>query len=171
MQPPHQGPGNAARSQGPGIEYSTGRVLDPIADGIHPMVQGSGMQDETGQPQYLGRLSPDLDRQQTQVGPIVVDAGGAQTIDILLAAGRIDEGHRMGHLIQADPLKDPGQPQAVIAMEMGQADDLNAMRRDAGESHLPLGALTGIEENTGGAPAQKTAALVAFPGGHEAAGA
>ena len=77
----------------------------------------------------------------------------------------------MGHLIQADPLKDPGQPQAVIAMEMGQADDLNAMRRDAGESHLPLGALTGIEENTGGAPAQKTAALVAFPGGHEAAGA
>ena len=77
----------------------------------------------------------------------------------------------MGHLIQADPLKDPGQPQAVIAMKMGQADDLNAMRRDAGESHLPLGALTGDRREYRWGPAQKTAALVAFPGGHEAAGA
>jgi len=45
----------------------------------------------------------------------------------------------------------------VVAVQVGQADDADAARRDAGEGHLPLGALAGGDKGAdNGAEATST---------------
>ena len=150
---------------------SSRRVLDAVADGVDPVVEGGGGQHQVGRARHLDRLGADLDGHRAQVEFVVVDAGGAQAVDVLLSRRRIEEGDRVRRPVQAQALEDPGQAQAVVAVQVGQADDADAARRDAGEGHLPLGALAGVEQDAGGAPAQEVAGVVALRRGHEAAGA
>jgi hypothetical protein len=42
-------------------------------------------------------------------------------------------------------LDDPRHSEAVVTMEMGQADPRDVVRADPGMDHLPLSALTRVE--------------------------
>ena len=60
----------------------------------------------------------------------------------------------------------PGTAEAVITMEMAQAQPSHATCRDAGQRQLPLGPLPRIEQQPLAVPAQQVSVVVAMTGGH-----
>ena len=77
----------------------------------------------------------------------------------------------MGDPVQRHPLQHPGQAEAVIPVEMGDADPGDLGRCDPGEQHLPLRSLTRVEQQSFAAPAQQIAVVVTAAGGRLARGA
>ncbi len=71
----------------------------------------------------------------------------------------------MGHLVEGHPLEDTGQPEAVVPVEMGDADGPDPGGRHARPDHLALSAFAWVEEDVGAVPAQQVAVVVAVPGG------
>ena len=69
--------------------------------------------------------------------------------------------HRVRHPVEGEPLDDAGQAEAVVAVEVGEADPGDVVARDAGEQHLALGALARVEEDALAVPAQQVAVVVA----------
>ena len=69
----------------------------------------------------------------------------------------------MGHPVERQALDDAGEPEAVIAVEMGDADPPESPRRHPGQQQLALGALAGVEEHAVAVPAQEVAVVVAMP--------
>jgi len=57
-----------------------------------------------------------------------------QALEVLPAAGREVDHHRVRHAVQRDALDDAGQAEAVIAVEMGDADPGDRGDREAGIS-------------------------------------
>ena len=66
--------------------------------------------------------------------------------------------------IQGHPREDPGQAQAVIAVEVGDADAGDLGGSDPGEQHLPLGPLAWVKQPSLAIPPQQVAVVVAAPG-------
>ena len=67
--------------------------------------------------------------------------------------------------VEGQPLEDAGQAEAVVAVEMGDADAGDGRRSHAGQQHLPLGALARVEQHALGVPPQQVAVVVAVAGG------
>ena len=72
----------------------------------------------------------------------------------------------MQDTVKRDALDYSSQPQAVIAMEMGDEYLRDLGHRHAGHDHLPLGALAGVEEITLFIKADHIAVLVPGAAGH-----
>jgi hypothetical protein len=102
---------------------------------------------------------PDLDRH-------VGGAGSAQAIDVLLAGGGEVEVDRVLGTVEREPLEHAGQTEAVVAVEVGDADAGDRARRDPGQGELTLGALAGIEKDPLVVPAQERPVVGPLPGGH-----
>ena len=84
-----------------------GRQTEDV-DGVDPVVEGGGGQHQIGRARHLDRLGADVDGHRAQVELVVVDAGGAQAVDVLLARRRIEEGDRFAII--------PGIVNAVLLM-------------------------------------------------------
>lgn len=80
-------------------------------------------------------------------------------------------GHLVRDTVEVDALDHPGEAEGVVAVEVGDADPVQVVRGDPGPQHLPLGALTGVEEQALPVPAQQIAVVVAVPGRDLAGGA
>jgi hypothetical protein len=94
-----------------------------------------------------------------------------EPVVVLAATGREVRDHRVRHPVERDPLHDAGQAEAVVTVEVGDADPGQAAHRDAGDHQLALGALAGIEEDRLGVPAQQVTVLVAAAGRYLTGGA
>ena len=79
--------------------------------------------------------------------------------------------HGMLHVVERQPLHDTRYAEAVVAVEVGDAEPGDRGRRHPGVQHLPLRALPRIEEEALGIPAQEVAVLVALSRRHLTAGA
>jgi hypothetical protein len=77
----------------------------------------------------------------------------------------------VGHPVPGDALDHAGHAEAVVAVEVGDAQPVDAVHRHPGVQHLPLGPLAGIEQETGPVPAQQVPVVVAQAGGNRARGA
>ena len=97
--------------------------------------------------------------------------GGEQRLHRRLRAGREVHGQPPPDPVQAHPLHDAGQAEAVVAVGVGEAHPGHGARRDVGERHLPLGALARVEQEALAVPAQQVAVVVAGPGRHLRRGA
>lgn len=73
--------------------------------------------------------------------------------------------------VEVDPLDHPGEAQAVVAVEVRDADPVQVVGGDPGAQHLALGALAGVEQDALAVPAQQVAVVVAVPGRDLARGA
>ncbi|CAM5668278.1 hypothetical protein SVIOM74S_08144 [Streptomyces violarus] len=73
-------------------------------------------------------------------------------------------GDLVRHLVEVDPLDDPGQAEAVVAVEVGDADPVQVVGGDPGAQHLALCALAGVEQDALAVPAEQVAVVVAVPG-------
>ena len=168
VQLPDGGSGDAAGGQGLRVETDPGQVLHPVPDGGDAVVEAGRREDEILGPQHLTGIRTRVDGQEPNVGLVVVDAGAVESLDVLLPLGRVDHGDRVGHLLQGDALQHPGQPEAVVAVEVGEADDVDAARRDPGPGHLTLGALAAVKQDAAGSPSQQVAVVIPRLRGHQA---
>ena len=73
--------------------------------------------------------------------------------------------HRVRDAVQRHAGEHAGHAEAVVAVEVGQADPGDRAARHAGQQQLPLGALAGVEQEALGVPAQQVAVVVAGAGG------
>ena len=87
------------------------------------------------------------------------------------SGSRVGDLDGAGHPIKRHPLEDAGQAQAVVAVEVGDADPGDLVRGHAGEQHLALGALARIEQQALIVPAQEVPVLVAGARGRLTRGA
>ena len=79
--------------------------------------------------------------------------------EILPAGTREVRVDRMWHLVQGQPLHDTRYAEAVIAVEMGEADPGDVGGAHPRQQHLALRPLTGVEQQTFAVPAQQVAVL------------
>ena len=77
----------------------------------------------------------------------------------------------MAHAVQRQALENARQAEAVVAVEVRDADPGDVGGRDPGLQHLALGAFAGVEQDPLAVPAQEVAVLVAIARGHLAGGA
>jgi len=82
----------------------------------------------------------------------------------LLVLRRVAGFDQVRHPVQGHPLQHARQAKAVIPVEMGDADPGDLAHRDPGEDHLPLGALTRVEQQPLAVPAQQVAVVVTAAG-------
>ena len=105
--------------------------------------------------------------------PVAVDRPLAQA-DRLAEQGRVPQPgedlpvvrrvaglHDVADPVQGHPLQHARQAQAVITVEVGDADAGDLARRDPGEQHLPLGSLARVEQQALAVPAQQVAVVAA----------
>src|SRR5207244_7182232 len=93
------------------------------------------------------------------------------------AAGRSTRDRRPGSRRAPDAVPGPGTaaapprvPQAVVAVEVAQADPGHVGGADTGLQHLPLGALTRVEQQALTVPAQEVSVMSAGAGRYLARG-
>jgi hypothetical protein len=77
----------------------------------------------------------------------------------------------MADAVQRQALNDPRQTEAVVAVEVGDADVRDLRGRQAGQQHLPLRPLAGVEEDAQFVPLQEDGVVIARPRRHLAGGA
>jgi hypothetical protein len=117
-----------------------------------------------------GDVAGGLDRVALDLGDVVEDRGVAQALVEDLAGGGVVDVDDVGDAVEGDPLRDAGEAEAVVAVEVGDADPGDRGGRHAGVDHLSLRALTGIEEEPLVVPAQQVAVVVAVAGRYLARG-
>jgi len=69
------------------------------------------------------------------------------------------------HPVQRHPRQHARQAEAVVTVEMGDADAGDLARGHPGEQHLPLRSLTRVEQQALVVPAQEIAVVIAAAGG------
>jgi hypothetical protein len=116
-------------------------------------------------------IAGDLDGDGHQLHRGVVDRRVAQSVEVLLPARGVVHEHRVGDAVEGEPLDDPGEPEAVVAVKVRDEHAVHGAGGEVPEGHLPLGPLARVEEKSLVVPAEEIAVVVALPGGHLAAGA
>ena len=138
------------------------RLGEAVAERGDDVVEGAGLQRELF---CCGYHSVGLDWVLADVHLVVEQRGVPQAAEDLRVGGWEVRVHRVRHAVQRHPLHHAGQAQAVVAVEVREADPADLAGGDTGEQHLPLGALAGVEQDPLGVPAQEVAVMVAGPGG------
>ncbi len=87
------------------------------------------------------------------------------------ALRRVANLDRVSHLVERHPLEHARQAEAVVSVEMGDADAADLARRHAGELHLALRALARVEQQALGIPPEQIAIVVPAASGHLAGSA
>jgi hypothetical protein len=123
------------------------------------MPQPTRRQRAEGLIRQQGRLAVRRDLAQNACGELVVDP--AQPGELVPPGGRVVAVHRVVDLVEHQPGHDPGQPEAVVAVEVRDADPGDVRGRDPGQQHLALGALPRVEQEALFVPAQEVPVVVA----------
>ena len=87
-----------------------------------------------------------------------------QVVELVGSGDVMVDRDRAGSLVEVHPGKDAGQSQAVVAVEVGEADAVHVRAREARHQQLPLGALARIEQDVVPVPPQQVPVVVAVPG-------
>ena len=103
---------------------------------------------------------------ELEVGPLVEDRGPSEPPQVVDA--RFRKVHVDGplELIEREPCQYAGQAEAVVAVEVGDADGADRRARDACEQQLALRPLARIEEDRLVVPSQHVAVGVTIPRRH-----
>ncbi len=88
--------------------------------------------------------------------------GEAQPIEVLLTAGRVVDRHGDPTLIECPAHEHSGQAEAMIAVEVRDADPRDRCGGDVREHELALRALARVEQHTFTVPAQEVPVVVAL---------
>ena len=114
----------------------------------------------------LGHRAPRHDRGGNDHGLIVEDRRMTEPLVVLLACRRIGHPHRRLPPVECQALHDAGQSQAVVPVEMGDADLIDAAGGDAGHGQLALRALARVEHDADVVPQQEEGVVRTFSGRH-----
>jgi hypothetical protein len=97
-----------------------------------------------------------------------IKAGGCERHEgpdhVLARSGKMKM-DRVLYAVQDHPGKHSRQTEAVVAVDMREADTRDLAGRNSCQKHLPLGALPGVEEQALATPQQQISIVVAGPGG------
>jgi hypothetical protein len=108
-------------------------------------------------------------RARRDAADVVVDRRVAHPVEIDLARGGKMHLDLVRHPVEADALREPGEAQTMVAVEVRNEDARDLRDRDASVDHLPLRALARVEQQPFVVPAQQVTVVIAVPGGHLAA--
>ena len=162
LQPPHVGAGDAEGGEPVREHPPPVRLHQPVADGRHAVRQRLGLHAERG---CLEHRAAAVDRPFPQVHHVMEQGRMPEPREHLPVLRRVAGVDHVRHPVQGHPLQHARQAKAVIPVEMGDADPGDLAHRDPGEDHLPLGALTRVEQQPLAVPAQQVAIVVAAAGG------
>jgi hypothetical protein len=162
LQPPDVGAGDAEGGELVREHPPPVRLGQLVADGRHTVRQRLGLHAERG---CLDHRAAACDGPFPQVHHIMEQGRMPEPREHLLVLRRVAGIDHVRHPVQGHPLQHAGQAKAVVPMEMGDADPGDLARCDPGEDHLPLGALTRVEQQPLAVPAQQVAVVVAAAGG------
>ena len=84
-----------------------------------------------------------------------------QSLEELLSGCGIVHADLVRNAVERDALDQPGEPQAVVPVEVRDQDVVNAGSANTGHDHLALGPFPGIEEQTAPVPPNEVAVVVA----------
>jgi len=126
------------------------------------MRQRPGLHVERGGPQHRAR---GLGWPFPQAHHVAVQRRMAQPAEYLLVLRRVAGIHRVRDPVQGHPREHAWQAEAVIPVEMRDADAGDPARRDPGKQHLPLCPLARVEQQPLAIPQQHVAVVVAATGG------
>jgi hypothetical protein len=167
-QPSHVRPADAEGGQPVRPHPAPVRLGQLVAHGRHPVRQRPGQQPPGVRLRQHVRVA--RDRAFGNGGHVVEVGGVPQMAEVLLPSGRIVAHDVMGHPVQGHPLQYARQPQAVVAVEVGDADPVDLAGPHARQQHLPLGALARVEQQALAVPPQQVTVVVAGPRGRLARG-
>ena len=135
----------------------------PVADSPHAVRQRLGLHPERRRLQLLVP-SPMIGRSRRFVTSRN-SAAWRSRVNTSWFLRRITGLHRVRHPVQRHPLQHARQAQAVIPVEMRDADTGDLAGGDPGEQHLPLGALTRVKQQPLAIPPQQVPIVVTAAGG------
>ena len=104
-------------------------------------------------------------RHRPDVEVVLVGRGVAQPVEVVGPDCREEHLDRVGDPVERQPLEHAGQPEAVVAVEVGHADVVDAGGGRTGQQELALGPLARVEQDGAVVPAQEVAVVVAATGG------
>jgi len=137
-------------------------LLEPIAEGLDPVVEARHVQLELAVVPLLARV---LDGARADVADVVIDARAAEAVVVLAPRAREVDLDLVGDAVEADALGDAGQAEAVVAVEVRDADLRDLGHGALGIDHLPLCSFTRIEQEPVLVPPQQVAVVVPVTGG------
>ena len=162
LQAPDVGTGDAQGGEPVREHPPSVRLGQPVADGRRAVRQRPRLQPERRRADDRA-LPPDPPFAQVQHVP--EQRRVAQPAEHLPAARRIAHLDRVRHPVQRHPRQHARQAEAMIAVQVGDADAGDLAGRDPGEQHLPLGSLARVEQQALVVPAQEVAVVIAAAGG------
>jgi hypothetical protein len=155
----------ALYAEGPqpvGQEVAAGRFLYTPTDCVDGVIERPGFDAQRWA--GLDRAVADNRLESNRLPP--PDAGIAEVLDVALSTGRIVDRDLVQGAVEGQSLQHTGEPEAVVAVQVGQTDPGDAAGRDPGEAELALGALAGVEEDALAIPAQEVAVVVPGASGY-----
>ncbi len=158
------GSGNASRREPVRQHPPPVRLHQPVSEGGHAVGQPTSLEAE-GRRLADRAVAADRPFRQSQC-VVLVQRRIAQPLEDLAVLGRVMGLDLVRHLVERQPLEYAGQAEAVVAVEMSDADAADLARRDAGELHLALRSLARIEQDSVGFPPEQVAVVVAATGRH-----
>ena len=161
---PISGPAIASRREPVRQHPPPVRLRQPVSEGGHAVGQPTASMLKEGA--WLTVPSPPTGRSASRSASSLVQRRIAQPLEDLAVLGRVMGLDHVRHLVERQPLEYAGQAEAVIAVEMGDADAADLARRDPGELHLALRSLARIEQDSVGFPPEQVAVVVAATGRH-----
>jgi hypothetical protein len=156
------GTGDAADGEFTGEHAPAVRLGQPVADGGHEVGQRAGLQAEGG---AIGYRAIAAHRPLAQRERVMEQRRVPQAREELLVLPRVIRVHLVRHPVQGHPREHTRQAKTVIAVEVGETDPGDLARRHAGEQHLPLRTLPGVEQQSLVVPAQEVTVVIAGSGG------
>jgi len=113
-------------------------LLEPPAEGVDAVAQAVG---QDAQPRSGVDLAGLLDGMHPELDVLVEDRGVAEVLEIGRRRLPGSTRPRVADPVEREALQDPGQAQALVAVEVGEQDPGDGRGRDAGQKHLALGPL------------------------------
>jgi len=156
LQPADVGAGNSGGGEPVRQERDAVRLNQPVAVSLDPVGQRPHLQTRRHQGASAVRVQPQI---KTWGGE-----GNEGTDDVFAGNGKVQV-DGVPNAVEDHSRKDPGQTEAVVAMNMRKANAGDLSGRNACENHLPLRAFPGIKEQTLTVPQQQIAVVVSRPGG------
>jgi len=120
------------------------RLLETPSEGVRDVIEALRHQRERwARVHHAGRGYRPL----AHVDMLVEYGRVQEPVDVDLATRRVQDLDSMGHPVKGQALYNAGETQAVVSVEMGDADAAEGPGRHAGQQELALGALARIEQD------------------------
>jgi len=158
----HSGPDDASSLEPVVNHAATCWLLDTPSQSVRDVIEA--LRDERERWPGVHQAGP-FDWSLAHVDVFVEHRRVQEPVDVDLAARGVQDLDGAVHPVERQALDDTGEAQAMVAVEVRDADAFEAPRRHAGEQQLALGTLARIKEDAVSVPTQQVAIVVAVTGG------